>query len=268
MNGEIVVFRGGGDVATGAIQKFHRVGFRVLVLETSAPMAVRRKVSVSEAIYEKRFTVEDIVAVKCEDEWDILYAWEHDEIPVVIDPTGKYIQQMKPLCVVDGIIAKKNLGTRKQWAPITIALGPGFYAGIDVDAVIETNRGHDLGRIIFDGEASPNTGHPGNIMGYTTERVLYSPKKGTIRNLKQIGDVVKKDEVIAYVGEFSVASKLDGVVRGLIRDRSYVKDHMKIGDVDPRIEHRNYCFSISDKARAIGGATLEAMLMIRKHKHV
>ncbi|RVU54135.1 selenium-dependent molybdenum cofactor biosynthesis protein YqeB [Anaerosphaera multitolerans] len=262
---KIVVVRGGGDIATGVIQKLHRSGFKVLVLEVERPTSIRRKVAVSEAIYENKIKIEDFWAEKAENPEDIYRIWKEEKIPVYIDSKMEILKYLKADVLVDGIIAKKNLGMKRDLAEATIALGPGFEAGIDVDIVVETNRGHDLGRLIFKGSASENTGNPGNIMGYTVERVLYSPENGKIKNCKDIGDIVSRGDVISEVNGEKVLSKINGIVRGLIRNGTEVFKGMKIGDVDPRVDV-DY-MTISDKARNIGGAVLEAVMIMTKDKN-
>ena len=186
------------------------------------------------------------------------------KLTVLIDPAGASIPALKPLAVVDAILAKRNLGTSRAMAPITVALGPGFTAGIDVDAVVETRRGHDLGRVIWDGSAAPNTGIPGIIGGYGRERVIHSPARGILRNVRHITDSVSKGECIAVVetdaGEVPVEASLDGILRGLIRDGYPVTVGFKIADIDPRGEEYRNCFTISDKSRCIAGGVLEAIL--------
>ena len=263
-NKNLVIVRGGGDVATGSIQKLNRVGFDVLVLESLHPTCIRRKVSVAQAIYDDMVEIEDIRAVRCENGEDIKAALRKSYVAVVVDPQGKFIEELAPLAVVDGIIAKKNLGTNRQMAPITVGLGPGFTAGVDCDVVIETNRGHDLGRLIFEGAASENTGNPGNIQGFTTERILRASATGIIHVLHDIASVVKKGQVVAEVEGHPIKAGLDGMVRGMIRDGSEVFKGMKVGDVDPRVVPKN-AETISDKARLIGGGTLEAILLL-KHR--
>lgn len=260
---DIVVFRGGGDVATGSIQKLHRTGFKVVVLEMEKPLCIRRYVSCAQAIVEGEIQVEDFKAIKVNSLEEIKKCWTNNEVPVLIDPKALIVDKIKPLAVVDATLAKKNIGTSKKMAPITIALGPGYVAGKDVDVVIETNRGHDLGRLIFKGSAQKNTSIPGNIMGYTSERILRSPDDGEIKVIKDIGSIVKKDQVVAYVSDKKVVSKLDGMVRGMIANKSYVKRGLKIGDVDPRVVIEN-TKTISDKARLIGGGTLEAILILSR----
>lgn len=265
MNKNLVIVRGGGDVATGTIQKLNRTGFDVLVLEIERPTCIRRNVAVAQAVFEGETQIEDIKVVKCENIEEILKAFEENKVAVTVDPEGKLIEELKPICLVDGILAKKNLGTNRDMAPITIALGPGFEAGSDVDIVIETNRGHDLGRLIFKGPASPNTGNPGNINGFTTERILRAPAKGKVHVIKDIGSIVKKGEVVAEVAGKEVKSGLDGMVRGMINEGLEVYSGMKIGDVDPRVVPRN-AKTISDKARLIGGGALEGLLIMKRRK--
>lgn len=259
---EMVIVRGGGDIASGVIQKLYRCGFKVLVLEIENPTCIRRAVSFSEALFEDEIEVEGIKSVRVRNLEEIEDAWKNNKVPVIIDPKGSYINLLKPKAVVDGILAKKNLGTYINMAPITIALGPGFEAGKDVDVVIETNRGHNLGRLIFKGEAQADTGAPGNIGGYTKERVIYSPCDGVINNIREIGDIVKKEEPLAYVGDYIVRATIDGVLRGIIRNNSKVHKGLKIADIDPRLEERKNCFTISDKARTIGGGVLEALIYL------
>lgn len=263
MNKYLVIVRGGGDVATGTIQKLKRTGFDVLVLEIERPTCIRRNVAVAQAVFDGETQIEDIKALKCENIEEILKAFEENKVAVTVDPEGKLIEELKPICLIDGILAKKNLGTNRDMAPITIGLGPGFEAGSDVDIVIETNRGHDLGRLIFKGPASPNTGNPGNINGFTTERILRAPETGKVHVIKDIGSVVKKGEVVAEVAGKEVKSGLDGMVRGMINEGLQVYSGMKIGDVDPRVVPRN-AETISDKARLIGGGALEGLLIMKR----
>lgn len=261
MNGDIVVVRGGGDIASGVIQKLHRVGFRLLVLEIEHPTSVRRTVCFSEAVYDGIMEIEGVTAVLVKNTVEIYHAWAMDYVPVAVDLKGEYIEKFKPVAVVDAIIAKRNTGMHRGLAPVTIAMGPGFTANKDVNVVIESNRGHNLGKLIFEGEAEPNTGMPGNIAGYTKERVLKSPADGTINTVREIGEVVNAGDIIAYVNGVEVVSKIDGIVRGLIRDGAYVTNGLKVGDIDPRTDQLKNCYTISDKARAIGGAVLEALLI-------
>lgn len=261
---ELVIVRGGGDLASGVIQKFHRSGFRVLVLEAEKPSFIRRAVCYGEAVYEKEVILEESKAVLAHRIDQIDKILDGGDIAVIVDPHGDAIKKLKPLAVVDAVLAKKNLGTNLQMAPITVGIGPGFSAGQDVDIVIETMRGHDLGRLIFSGEAKKNTGIPGIIRGYGRERVIYSKVDGTIKNIKEIGDLVEKGEIVALIDNTEVRSPLTGVLRGLIRDGYQVPKGFKVGDVDPRRDEQQNCHTISDKARSIGGSALEAVLYLRR----
>lgn len=265
---DIIIVRGGGDIASGAIQKLYRSGFKVLVLETETPSAIRRKVAFCEAVYEKEIEIEGVKARLVDNDEEIQDCWDSDIVPVMIDSRGKVIERLKPLAVVDGILAKQNFGTKRSMAPITVALGPGFSAPEDVDIVIETMRGHNLGRIIEEGRASENTGVPGIIAGVGIERVIYSDYSGVITNIEKIGNVVEKGDVIAVVGNNEIYASISGVLRGIIRDGYKVKKGLKIADIDPRISEKDNCFTISDKARNIGGAVLESILYLKKKKGI
>ena len=241
----LIIVRGGGDLATGTIHRLWSAGLRVLVLETTQPAAIRRQVALCEAVYEGEATVEELCAV-----------------PVLIDPEGACIARAKPDVVVDAILAKRNLGTRRNMAPLTIALGPGFVAGQDVDAVVETKRGHRLGRIIREGSAIPNTGIPGVIGGYGAERVIHAQAGGVFMNVRKIGDLVEKGEVIAAIrtqegADIPVTAQISGILRGLLRSGYPVTPGFKIADIDPRREELSNCFLISDKSRCIAGSVLE-----------
>lgn len=266
----LVIVRGGGDIASGTIYKLYKSGFRVLVLETDTPSAIRRNVSFSEAVYQGKQSVEDVTCVLSGELEEAVQRLEREELVMLIDPEGLCIKALKPLAVVDGILAKRNLGTNRQMAGITVALGPGFEAGCDVDAVIETMRGHSLGRVIYKGIAIPNTGIPGKIAGFDKERVIHSPAAGILKNVKQITDLVKKDDVIAVIeadGEtVPVRASMDGLLRGLIRDGYPVTKGFKIADIDPRADEYENCFTISDKARCIAGGVLEAILHLQMRK--
>lgn len=265
MSKETIIVKSGGDVASGIIQKLHRSGFNVLVLEINNPTSIRRTVCFSEAVFNGKMTVEDTTAVLVNDLDEIHKAWAENSVPVIVDPVGSYISLLKPIAVIDAIIAKKNLGMKKDLAPITIGIGPGFEAGKDVDIVIESNRGHNLGKLIFKGYAESNTGNPGDISGLTFERVLYAPCEGIFISKYNIGDRVNKGDIVAIVNEEPIYAKIHGIIRGLIRNKTHVTNKLKVGDIDPRLDEINNCFTISDKARAIGGGVLEAIMIgIRK----
>lgn len=259
---ETVIVRSGGDVASGTIKRLHEAGFKVIILEIENPTAIRRTVSYSQCVFDGTVTIEGTTARLCSTLEEVDDAHFNGEIPVVVDPKGEMIEIIKPKVLIDAILAKKNLGTDKTMADIVIGLGPGFEAGVDVDAVIETSRGHDLGRVIYKGKPQANTGSPGNIGGYTIERVIYSPGDGEIKVIRDIGSLVEKDEIVAVVNGTDVRSNIKGVVRGMIADKTLVFQGMKIGDVDPRNEVK-HCYGISDKARAVGGGVLEAILHLQ-----
>lgn len=263
INNKLLVVRGAGDLATGIIHRLHRSGFRVLVLETQYPSAIRRQVAFCEAVYEKKKVVEGVEAVLIEDISELEQINMAEQVPVLVDPTGEAIKILKPEIVIDAIIAKRNLGTNKAMAPFTIAVGPGFCAGEDVDIVIETMRGHNLGRLIHEGPAAPDTGTPGVICGFGKERVIHAASEGVIHTVCQIGEIVEKGQTIAVLHhneeQIPVKAELSGLIRGMIRDKFQVTKRFKIADIDPRIEEKENCSTISDKARCIAGGVLEAV---------
>ena len=270
-----VIVRGAGDLATGTIVRLVNSGFRVLLTECAQPSAIRRRAALSEAVYDGVTTVEGVTCRKIDALDQIETVWQNGEVPLIVDETGESIRKLNPTVVVDAILAKRNLGTTRDMACITVALGPGFTAGEDVDAVIETMRGHSLGRILYTGAAIPNTGVPGVIGGYAKERVIHAPADGALTLVTDaqgqtvdIGSVVHKDDVIAMVGETPVYATLDGVLRGLIRPGYAVTKGLKIADIDPRMEQKDNCDTISDKARNIAGGVLEAILHLSMQKGV
>ena len=269
----LIICRGGGDLATGIVHRLFRAGFPVLVLETDSPAAIRRQVSFSEAVYDGTATVEGVTAerIASADRASVDHVLEAGRVPLLVDPEGSSIPLLKPDIVVDAIIAKKNLGTAKEMAPLVIGVGPGFTAGEDVDLVVESMRGHNLARIFTTGSALPNTGIPGNIGGFTKERVLHAEAAGYMKNIRKIGDIVEKGEEIARIYEkmtedgtffgsyVSVEASISGIIRGLIREGYHFQKGFKIADIDPRESELANCFTISDKARNIGGSVLEAV---------
>ena len=292
---QLVIVRGGGDIATGTIRTLRRAGFPVLILESAHPSAIRRTVALSEAVYEGSAVVEDVSVTLAHNLDEAEYLLFQDGIAMLVDPDGaairdiihsgeKYAEWDTGLttlegggrhlfltCVVDAILAKKNLGTTKNMAPLVIALGPGFTAGKDCDVVIETMRGHSLGRAIMKGEAIPNTGTPGLIAGHAQDRVIHSPAAGIVKTCAAIGDIVEEGQPIARIipeessprlGEpgVPVRATFTGLLRGLIRDGYPVPEGFKIADIDPRASEHDNCFRISDKARAIGGAVLTELI--------
>ena len=265
MNRKLIIVRGGGDLATGTIHRLWSAGLPVLVLEAEYPAAIRRQVSISEAVYDGRTVVEGMEGVLIHDIRHADEVLEKGCVPVLVDPSGKAIGELHPTAVVDAILAKKNLGTHRGMAPLTVALGPGFEAGKDVDVVIETKRGHNLGRVIRSGSAYPNTGIPGMIGGYAAERVLHAPEAGVFHNICRIGDLAEKGEKIAWIeredgSECPVYASIPGIIRGLLREGYPIPKGFKIADIDPRKEELVNCFTISDKARCIGGSVLEVII--------
>ncbi|RLC06694.1 MAG: EF2563 family selenium-dependent molybdenum hydroxylase system protein [Deltaproteobacteria bacterium] len=256
----IIGIKGAGEMATGTACRLFQSNFKcIFMMETRNPLAVRRQVSFCEAIHDDKMIVEGVTAQKVFHTEDIQSAWANHAIPVIVDPEWACIKAIRPDVVIDAIIAKKNLGTNLFEAPLVISLGPGFEAGKDVHIAIETNRGHNLGRLILKGCPEPNTGVPGNIEGYTKERVVRAPCTGIFKSSLTIGTLVKKNDVIGTVDEKPVTTKIKGIIRGQIRNNISVTDKLKIGDIDPR-GNIEYCTTISEKARAIGGSVLEAIL--------
>jgi xanthine dehydrogenase accessory factor len=255
----VVLIRGAGEMASGVAWRLHQAHFRVLLTEIPEPLAVRREVSFCEAVYEGRKTVEGVEAILAATPEEVAGIWAGQRIPLLIDPDLTRVRGLHPDALVDAILAKKNIGTRITDAPWVIGLGPGFRAGQDVHLVVETNRGHNLGRLYTEGEAEPDTGEPGLIGGFSRERVLRAPFSGRLRSLKSIGDPVEAGEPVAEVAGQIVSSRIPGILRGLIRDDTFVPALLKIGDVDPR-GRREYCYTISEKARAIAGSVLEGLL--------
>lgn len=255
----LVVIRGAGDIATGIGHRLYKSGFDIIFLEKEDPSMVRRKVSFSEVVYENEITIEGVKGKISNSRKESLELIKKGIIPVMIDDKGDYIKKFNPKIVVDAILAKKNIGTTKNMADIVIGVGPGFEAGEDVHTVVETKRGHMLGKVIYKGKPEPNTGIPGNIGGFTEERVLRAKEEGNINVIKDIGSLVEKGEIVAIIGEEKVEAKISGVIRGMIKDNYKVHKGMKIGDIDPRGEEK-YCYLISDKARAVAGGVLEAIL--------
>lgn len=250
----MVVVRGGGDLATGTAYLLSKKGYRVLVLETDRPACIRRQVAFCEAVYEGTCQVEDMKARKIENANEAEDIWKAGDIPVLVDPDCRCLHYFHPLALVDGILAKKNLGTTIEMAPLTIGLGPGFTAGVDTDFVVETMRGETLGKIYRSGCALPNTGIPGMIAGYDKERVIHAPCEGEIHYLRKVGDLVEKGEPLALIGSKYVYATIRGYLRGAIKEGYPVVRGLKIMDIDPRTDSRERCFLISDKALTIGGS--------------
>lgn len=258
VNKKLIIIRGGGDLATGVAVRLFRAGFKVIILETMHPLAIRLPVSFASAVFKDNCVIEGIEGILAETYDEAFQIINDKKIAILVDPIGRAIEYCNPPVLVDAIMAKHNLGTTKEQAPLVIALGPGFQAGIDVDVVIETKRGHYLGRVIYQGSAIPDTGVPGVIEGESEKRLLRAPAQGRIATKYKIGDLVEVEDIIATVNGVPVLAQLSGVLRGLIYPNTEVTDGMKIGDIDPR-GIKEYCFTISDKAFSVGGGVLEAI---------
>ena len=273
----LVIVRGGGDIATGVIWTLRNAGFDVLILECGHPSAIRTTVSFSEAVYAGESTVEGMRCRRAENEQEAWNLLREEGLALLVDPKAEAGENFSPadnwtshgfrlIALIDAVIAKKNLGTSREMAPFVAALGPGFAAGLDCDAVIETMRGHNLGRIITEGSAMPNTGVPGTIAGHNADRVIHAPADGLLHQVRHIGEVVEKDGVIAEIlqenGEKAeIRAAFTGLLRGLIHEGYRVTEGLKIADIDPRVEERENSFRISDKSRSLGGAVLLAVMM-------
>jgi len=252
--------KGAGEMASAIAWRLYMANLRkIFMMEIPFPLAVRRGVCFCEAIHDRRKTVEGVEAIKADSAGHVRRIWNEGKIAVLVDPGWASREKLRPDVILDAILAKKNLGTTRSEAGLVIGLGPGFVAGGDVHLVIETNRGHNLGRILTSGSAEADTGVPGDIGGYTRERVLRAPADGVFRTGKAIGDLVKAGEVVGDVAGKEIRTRIDGVIRGLIRPDIEVAQASKLGDIDPRGDS-SYCWTISDKARALAGSALEAIL--------
>ncbi|MDJ0923652.1 MAG: selenium-dependent molybdenum cofactor biosynthesis protein YqeB [Acidimicrobiia bacterium] len=254
----LVVVRGGGDLATGTVFRLQKAGFPVLVLELEQPLAIRRTVAVASAVIEGRALIEDLDAILIEDIDEALETARSGAIPVMVSPTLLQLP-WEPSVVVDARLAKQNLDTSLHDAPLVVGLGPGFTAGVDCHAVIETMRGHFLGRVIWEGTPTPNTGEPGMIGGKSSERVVRAPTFGILNWKVAIADTVAAGDVLGDINGVPVRSRIGGVVRGLLAEGYEVEWDWKIADIDPRSDP-SACFEISDKALSIGGGVIEAIL--------
>ena len=255
----LVLIKGAGDLATGTAVRLHRAGFRVVMTDIEKPTAVRRTVAFSQCMYDGGALVEGVQACRAANAEEARLVLARGEIPVLCDPEAKVRSELPFDAVVDAILAKRNLGTTIHDAPIVLALGPGFTAGVDCHGVVETMRGHDLGRLLTEGSAFPNTGVPGMVGGYAAERIIRAPADGIFEPVARIGQKVEQGEVVARVAGQETAAQFTGIVRGMLPAGLEVKQGMKCGDIDARCEVR-HCFTISDKARAIAGGVLEGLM--------
>lgn len=260
-----VVVKGGGDLGTGVAWRLHRCGCCVLVTEIAYPTVVRRTVAFASAVYEGAIAIDGTTARLAGSDGEIAACWAANEVPVLVDPQAAVIERLRPDAVVDALVAKRNKGTCIGDAAVVVAVGPGFTAGVDCHAVVESNRGHNLGRVILDASAEPNTGMAGMVGGESVRRVLHAPVSGVFEPLLEIGDLVEAGKLVARVDGTPIYSQLDGVVRGLLYAGLTVRAGQKVGDVDPRgvVAH---CFTISDKALAVGGGAVEAVLYLLREK--
>ncbi len=251
--------KGAGEMATGIVHRLFMAGItRIVMTEIAHPLAVRRGVALSEAVYEGFHEVEGLRAERVSSPNALSLLWQRRSVGVMVDPSWAIVGEIKPDIVVDAMMVKRNTGTKRTEAPLVIGVGPDFTAPDDVHAVVESNRGHNLGRVIYQGQAEPYTGVPGATEGYKEERVLRAPKAGLVKHVKTLGDSVNKEDTVLYVGEEPVRAAIKGILRGLIREIEVEKGE-KVGDVDPRAVRTN-CFTISDKARSIAGGVLEAVM--------
>ncbi len=259
----LILIKGAGDLASGVAYRLRQCHFDIIMTETAQPTTVRTTVAFSRVIYDKVAEVEGVTARMAENYEQAKLILQKGEIAVIVDPQVNVLAHCKPDALVDAIIAKENLGTKIGDAPVVVALGPGFTAGKDCDCVVETQRGHNLGRPIYNGRAAENTGIPGNIAGHTTDRIIRAVCGGIFTPKTEIGRPVKAGDVVATVDGQPIFALINGVVRGLLPKGTPVHTGMKSGDIDPRgIEE--YCYTISDKARAISGGVVEAILHLSK----
>jgi len=259
----LIIIRGAGDLATGIACRLFRSGFSVVMTDLAIPTAIRRTVAFSSAVYNGEVTVEGIIARLAVDPEEAISITLDGNVAVLIDPEGHSIPILRPSALVDSILAKKNIGTHLDDAPIVIGVGPGFTVGTDCHAAIETQRGHYLGKVLYEGSPAPNTGIPGNIDGFTGERLIRATADGIFSPIAAIGDMVNAGQTVGFVDHVPVIATIHGTLRGLLPAGIPVRKAMKLGDVDPRCR-KEYCFSVSDKARAIGGGVLEAILNLSK----
>jgi len=257
----IVLIRGGGDLASGVVTRLHHVGINVVITELEKPLAVRRLVSFSEAVYDEMVTVENITARRAAQSKECIRIIKDGEIPVMVDPkcSIRYYSEFNVISIVDARMRKTKPEQGLDTASFVIGLGPGFIVGENCDAVIETNRGHYLGRVIWKGSAEPDTGIPGTIGQKEIERVIRSPTDGKIMTKSEIGVVVEKDTTLAIVDGLPISAPFTGLLRGLLRSEVLVFKGMKVGDLDPRDDPK-LAHCVSEKSLAIAGGVLEALI--------
>ena len=260
-----ILIKGAGDLATGIASRLYGAGHQIMMTDIAVPLTVRRLVAFSRAVYEGEAVVEDMTARLAKNQEEAEKIMEQGDIPVIVDPKAECVQWFQPDVIVDAILAKRNLGTKITDAPFVIGVGPGFIAGEDCNCVVETKRGHTLGNVIWDGSAIPNTGVPGNVGGYSIERLIKASADGVIEPKAVIGDLVRKGQIVAITGGEPVYALMDGIVRGMLQQGVQVTKGLKIGDIDARVK-QEHCRTISDKARAIGGGVLDAVCSYEKSR--
>jgi len=263
MNSNLALIKGAGDLASGVACVLKGAGFRVVLTETEQPTCVRRKVSFAEAVYAGEVSIRGITGRLVENIAEARRTMDRGQIAVLIDPRGEALNSLCPEIFIDATMLKRNCGLKLDCAPIVIALGPGFEAGVDARSVIETQRGPQLGEPLYRGTAAPNTGIPGDVLGYTSQRVLRAPLEGTFNVCLNIGDLVNVGDTVAYVNDIPVRSLIDGVIRGLLKDGLWVHRGMKVGDVHPEKDKR-VCYLVTDKALLIGQGVLKAIHFLRR----
>lgn len=264
LNERRIVVRGAGDLASAIGWRLTMAGFKVIMTETARPLAVRRHVSFCEAVWDQAAEVQGLRACRIESPEDAEEVLKRREIPILVDPNLEGLSELAPHVLVDAVMAKKNLGVRMDMAPLVIGVGPGFRAGRDVHMAVESKRGHNLGRVLTEGEPAPDTGVPGVIGGYAAERVLRAPADGVFETRVELGAMISAGEIVAEVAGSPLRSEIGGLLRGLIRPGLDVKRGLKVGDVDPRGDI-SYLDTISDKGLAIAGGVLEAVCRAYNH---
>ena len=261
-NFPFILIRGGGDLASGVALRLRHVGLNILISETAQPLAVRRLVSFAEAVYRGKFSVEGVTAQSVQDTKAMKAVMQRGDIPITIDPNCDLILsqlRLSPVAIIDARMTKRPTELRMDAAPLVIGLGPGFHAGQNCHAAIETNRGHFLGRVLWEGRPEADTGIPGTVAKHQSDRVLRAPVGGLFHSKVDIGHLVRKGQLVANVEDQPIFAPFDGVLRGLLHDGLTVSRGLKIGDVDPRQDPR-YASLVSEKSLAIGGSVLEALL--------
>ena len=256
----IVLIRGGGEVGSGIAHRLHRSHFRVCIAEIESPLAVSRGTCFSEAVFDSTKTIEEVTAVRTPSTMEAIYkVWRDGNIPVVVDPESGVKPILKPDVLINAMMLKRETNTRVTDAPLVIGIGPGFTAGSDAHAVIESNHSNNLGRVIWQGKAEENTGEPVSIDELAKERVIWAEDSGVFTTSRNIGDLVNQDDIIGNLGDVPLKAPMKGILRGLLRSDVRVLANAKLIELDP-VNDRSICFTIRDKMRAIGGGVLEAIL--------